>query len=445
MSFKRYLLSTFCGCLLFMPSASLYAQQAEPQAKNDQSQTQTTKDANGNNANKQGSAQSQRALSVYVISALDFTPYLELWGEVSTAAGGALNVVAETTAILQEIAPKARHNQYVTKDTLLFTLDDTTARLALAQAEAGLESAKSRLNELLASKQSTEEMLPLEQQMLDTRKQAFDRYQGLGEKNLVSNTNLENQLLSYIQAQQAVKNREASLKTLEAQIASQQSAIKNSEIQYQQALHNLEKTKITAPVDGKIVSMAAQEGQMVNTGASLLRMVNAENLEVQTNAPYAQFRTIFAHNNNQEAKNITATYVGDGDTMPVYLKAWPSEISTQSRQVHLQFAFESLDNLPLLGSYGRVKIYYPSNEKTILIPRDSIDQNHVYVMNEQGNLVKKTVEVTYIGTAFAIVHKGLEIGDKLIINPPSPVLADAQYRAVESQRIVDDIQQFIAQ
>ncbi len=425
------------GCLFF---SSMAEPQAEPEKKPSAQQEQTAK----GQAKKQQAGQKSKALSVYQVQQYDFVPYLELWGEVSTQASGALDVVAETTAKLQTIHPEAKNNQYVTKDTVLFSLDDTDAKLASAQAQANFKAAKAKLDELKASQQLAQDILPLEEQTLDISKQALERYQGLGEKNLTSSANVENQLLSYIQAQQTVKNRRASLSTLNAQIASQQATIEASESQYQQALRTLDKTQIKAPVSGKILNVSVQEGQMINTGAALLRMINVDNLEIQTMIPYERFQQFFP-DISFEPKEVSAILTVGDQSWPLYLKAWPSEISTQSRQVQLNFSLENLDDIPLLGSYGRVKMFDPNTKSAIIIPRESIQDNQVYLMNKEGKLNKTDVDAVFIGTSYALIRSGLKEGDLLVLRPPVPFVESLRYQPAENAAVMRDLKQFIAQ
>lgn len=428
----------FSGIMCF---SSIAEETEKTQKETSPQQENSIKD---NQNDKQQAKNKNKALSVYQIQSYDFIPYLELWGEVSTQASGALDVVAETTAKLQTIHPKANSNQYVEKDTILFALDDTDAKLAVTQAEANFETAKAKLSELETSKQLAQDLLPLEEQVLEISKQALERYQGLGKKNLTSNTNVENQLLSYIQAQQTVKNRSASLATLEAQIASQKSAVKGSESQYYQALRTLDKTQIKAPVSGKILNVSVQEGQMINTGSTLLRMINTDNLEVQTMIPYERFKQFFSNTTSNPQEIPANLKIGD-QTWSLYLKAWPSEISTQSRQVQMNFAFKNPDDIPLLGSYGQVKMFHPNTQKAIIIPRESIQAGQVYLMDQEGKLKKVDIDAVYIGTSYALIRSGLSEGDQLVLRPPVPFVESLRYQAAENAAVIRDIQQFVAQ
>ncbi len=427
----------FSGVMVF---SSVAEEKEKPQKKSPVQQEQSIKKQD----KKSQAQQKNKALSVYKIQQYDFAAYLELWGDVSTQASGALDVVAETTGKLEKIYPQAKTGQYVTQGTVLFALDDADAKLAADQAQANFESAKARLNELEVSRKLAEDMLPLEKQSLDISKQAFERYQNLGQKNLASNANVENQLLGYIQAQQTVKNRETSIATLDAQIASQQSNIKSSESQYQQALRTLDKTQIKAPVDGKILNVSVQEGQMINTGSPLLRMINMDNLEVQTMVPYERFQQFFP-DLSFDPHNVSGSLTVGDQSWPLYLKAWPSEISTQSRQVQLNFSLKDLDDIPFLGSYGRVKMFDPNTQKAIIIPREAIQAGQVYLIDEQGALKTADIEAVYIGTSYALIRSGLEKGDLLVLRPPVPFIEAARYQAIENAVVTADIEQFIKQ
>jgi len=77
----------------------------------------------------------------------------------------------------------------------------------------------------------------------------------------------------------------------------------------------------------------------------------------------------------------------------------------------------------LLGSYVRVEIEGASLPRAAMIERELIrDGDQVWIMDDQGNLDIRPVEIAFRARDHVLVTAGINPGEKLIIsNLPSPV------------------------
>lgn len=126
--------------------------------------------------------------------------------------------------------------QNVKKGDLIAEIDSTTQKNDVEINKSRLSSYQAQLN---AAKVS-----------LDVAKKQYDRMAALKKKNAASAEDLENAQNTYESAKSRVTELEAN--------------IKETEISLSTAETNLGYTKITAPLDGTIVSIPVKEGQTVN-------------------------------------------------------------------------------------------------------------------------------------------------------------------------------------
>lgn len=214
--------------------------------------------------------------------------------------------------------------QHVRKGDLLVEIDDTDARLALAQAEADLALAKRRVHsyqandEGLAAQVKAREADELRAQAqlkaaeadLDRAKVDFDRRAALKASGSVSGEELTNARNGLIQAQanlsaaraasaQSVANVHSTIGSKKANAALIQDTTvdTNPEVllakaRLEQAKVDLSRTRIFANVDGVIAKRQVQVGQRVQIGAPLMSVVPLHTVHVDANFKEVELRSV---------------------------------------------------------------------------------------------------------------------------------------------------------
>ncbi|MGH6690163.1 MAG: HlyD family efflux transporter periplasmic adaptor subunit [Gammaproteobacteria bacterium] len=193
----------------------------------------------------------------------------------------------------------------VKKGDILVVLDDTDARLALAQAEAALGQAERRVRGYFANDEGLTAQVAARradqaraaadliaaQSALDRARIDFSRRQALASSGSVSGEELTAAENAFRQASaaldgaragqiQAAANREAAIGALKANavLVMDTTVDTNPEVaaaraRVEQAKVDLERTVIRAPVDGVVVQRTVHVGQRVQSGASLMSIV----------------------------------------------------------------------------------------------------------------------------------------------------------------------------
>ena len=224
---------------------------------------------------------------------------------------------AQVTSAVSGIVSEVRvaDTQHVKRGDVVVTLDDTDARLALAQAEAELGRAVRRVRGYVANDDSLEAQIASrssdEKRMqaqiaaaaadLERAQVDLQRREALAESGSVSGDELTRARNSYetakanLVATQAAA-AQARANTVAAHGAREANAVliadstedTNPEValaraRRDQARVNLERTTVRAPVDGVVVRRSVQIGQQVQAGVALLAVVPLADVHVDAN------------------------------------------------------------------------------------------------------------------------------------------------------------------
>ncbi|MZP31104.1 efflux RND transporter periplasmic adaptor subunit [Heliobacterium undosum] len=202
-------------------------------------------------------------------------------GETESAIMSKLN--ARIVKVLVDVG------QEVTAGQPLIQLDDRDYRVALAQAEANLRAAQARLADTEngarpQERQQMEQKVTAAAASLDIAKKTMERTQSLFDAGAASKNQLESAQLALTQAQttyeQLLQQQSQMLEGATAQtLESLRAAVAQMSAIVDQARLNLEATVLTAPVNGRIASKPAHEGEMAATAPAantLLTIVSSE-------------------------------------------------------------------------------------------------------------------------------------------------------------------------
>ncbi len=257
--------------------------------------------------------------AVIVLLAGGYTAYWHFIGSryVSTDNAYTATEVAEITPAVGGIIRNVNvvDTQFVKKGDVLVIIDDTDAKLALAQAEADYALAKRHVQSYEANDEGFDALVTARTED-ETRSRAqlksaqanfkraeidYKRRQDLIESGSVSGEEVTNAKTAFIQAQaqlnaakaavnQAVANRLSTIGNQKANAA----LINNSTVdtnpqvllakaRFDQAQVNLARTIIRAPISGVVAKRQVQVGRRVQIGAPLMTVVPLGNMHIDAN------------------------------------------------------------------------------------------------------------------------------------------------------------------
>ena len=328
-----------------------------------------------------------------------------------TVSGTGVVKPVKTVNIMSEVMGKivdlpVKEGDFVKKGQLLCKIDD--------------KNSKSEVNRLKAEVKRQE--LILEKQKIDFKraKQEFLRKKKLFESGILSKEDFESVENAFNSAKLNVKQQEFYLKQTKASL--------------EKAMENLSKTRILAPIDGKITSLKKEIGEQViqgtinNPGSIIMVLSDMKKLELEI-----------------DVNEVDAVLLKKGMNADIYLDSFEDkvfkgkvkQISESAEKpmgkdvsvfkVKIGFEEENPDIKP--GMSGKAEITVKESKSAIVVPieclrKDKNEKEFCFVV-EHGIAKKRFVE-TGISNDFEVeITKGLKEG-KTVVKGPYRVLKNLE-------------------
>ena len=271
------------------------------------------------------------------------------------------------------------------------------------------------------------------QLLFEIEKDQFEATVHKGEANLANaEANEQNAAAQFKRAKNLIKTKDISEATLdqrEAEYSSAVAGVKQAQAELVIAQLDLDYTDIKAPISGRIGEAVYSVGALIGPDSGELASI------VSTTPMYA----IFSVSENQllqmrefikeadkghETEGIDITFqFANGTTYPFSgeLNFVDTELDPQMNTLKMRVSFPNPDNTLISGQYGRVNMKFKNPQQALLIPQVAIQRDlagaYVYVVNQEDILETRRIEIGLeLTSGYAIVEKGLSIGDKILLN-----------------------------
>lgn len=298
--------------------------------------------------------------------------------------------VAEVRARVAGIVQKRvfKEGSDVKAGQLLYTIDAAPYEAAVQNAQAAL--ARAEANALQANSQ-------------------LERYRPLVEANAIS--------------KQDFVNAESAQKQAQAEVAAAKASLRTAEI-------NLGYARVTAPISGRIGQALVTEGALVGQGtATPLAVVQqidpvyvnftqsaADAFKLRKALSDGQFSSV-----GQEATEVQVL-LDDGTHYELPGKLLFSDISVDptTGQVTLRAEIPNPKGLLLPGLYVRIRMETAKANNAIALPQQAVTRtqqgNTVTVVDKDGKLSTRNVQITMAQNNQWIVQEGLQPGEQVVVD-----------------------------
>ncbi len=340
-----------------------------------------------------------RPLSVFVETVIRRNVELDVETSGEVRARTEVEIVARIAGRIVSVSPEFTEGGLVIPDTPLITVEDTDYRFAVAQARARVASAVTGL-------------------------QRAEAAADVARKQLIGTPNPSDLAL----------NR--------PQVAEARALIDAARAELSLALENLKRTRITLPFTGRVASRSAAVGQYVTPGTPLGRAFATEVVEVRLPLNDSQLASLNLPIGYIAAKDqglpvtFQATVAGREHTWHGILTRIDASIERETRMLYAIAEVSSpYENnvsdygMPLaVGLYVNARISGRRLEQALVIPREALRAGHqVYLINDQGHLEIRHVDVTHSTSTVAVISGGL--------SPLEQVITSSIRNPVEGMRL----------
>ncbi|MFT7654053.1 MAG: RND family efflux transporter MFP subunit [Candidatus Azotimanducaceae bacterium] len=225
------------------------------------------------------------------------------------------------------------------------------------------------------------------------------------------------------------------------QLQAAQARVSSAESNLTKAQLSLERTRVKAPFDGRILRQLVDLGQVVAGGSQLAEIYATDYVEVRLPIRNADLDYIdLPEGGAHSAIEVTfKSELGSATTWQGQVVRTEGAIDEVSRQLHvvaqINNPFEVTDGIrPLkVGEYVTGELRGKTMVGAIVVPTNTVYQNsYVYVV-EEDLLRRREVTIGWQNGAEALVEKGLSAGDRLVMTPLGQVSSGTRVRVAGEQ------------
>ncbi|CAM6816128.1 MdtA/MuxA family multidrug efflux RND transporter periplasmic adaptor subunit [Leclercia adecarboxylata] len=297
----------------------------------------------------------------------------------------------------QLIALHFQEGQQVKAGDLLAEIDPSQFKVALAQAQGQL-----------AKDTAT----------LANARRDLARYQQLVKTNLVSRQELD--------AQQALVSE--SLGTIKAD----QAAVASAQLQ-------LDWSRITAPIDGRVGLKQVDIGNQISSGdtTGIVVLTQTHPIDLIFTLPESDIATVIQAQKAGKALTVEAwdrankQKLSDGTLLSL-----DNQIDTTTGTIKLKARFNNQDDALFPNQFVNARMLVSTEENAVVIPTAALQMgnegNFVWVLNSDNNVSKHRVKAGIQDSQSVVIAAGLSAGDRVVTDGIDRLTEGAKVEVVEA-------------
>ncbi|PKO15692.1 efflux transporter periplasmic adaptor subunit [candidate division BRC1 bacterium HGW-BRC1-1] len=395
----------------------------------------------GGNKNQGPPPQQTPQVAVLTVQPESVTVTTELPGR--TTANLVAEIRPQVSGIIKERLFTEGAN--VKAGEVLYKIDPATFQATYDAAASKLEVSKKSADRARAGLTAVQAMLAQEQATLDLAQANRNRYESLAQSGSVSVSERDKAITE-------AKVADATLRSIQAQVTSNEQAIAEAEANIQQAKSsleiakiNLDYTSITAPIDGRTGRSEVTVGALVSANQPIplttIQKLNPIYVDVpQSTVDLLRLRRSLEEGNlvqNGVHRNNVKLILEDGSTYKEQgtVQFLDVSVDTQTGSVILRMEFPNPEGILLPGMFVRAVLEEGVAENAIVIPQQAVTRNQkglpeAYVVDSEGKAQIKALEIEKaIGNKW-LVSSGLVAGDRIIVEGLQRVRPNATVKTV---------------
>ncbi len=185
------------------------------------------------------------------------------------------------------------------------------------------------------------------------------------------------------------------------QMAEARANLRAAKAQLANAKLDLERTKISMPFNGQVLSSTVAKGRFVSEGQSVAQVFDLDSLEVRSSLSGQQLDWLV---NEEDSKiSITTNHLGQKKTYDGVLKRNSSALDPATRFATVSFGFENTADL-LPGVFANIIVKGPKLDNVFKIPAIAIQKGSViWSLDQEDRLVQIEPNIIYASDSYVIV------------------------------------------
>lgn len=293
---------------------------------------------------------------------------------------------------------------------VILKLETDDLALKAVEARAVYNARKTDLIRLKANLRTAQKEYELAQEELGRTKSLYN----LG---AVSKVELDKAQLNFTDLKEKLQIIE------EVSIPLASAELQEAEVALELAQKRLEEGTIISPGAGTLLSLNAEEGHPIQTGTLVASVGDLSKLEIETGINEVDAADLKIGNLVEISSDglLDTTFKGHIEYIAPIAELERTSQGEQT-QVKIRVALDEVDNSQLKPGYNvNLKVILAQRDKATLVPYEAVtqrnEQNVVFVVDQEGNVTKRPIEIGLSNALYFEVLSGLKAEEKVILSP----------------------------
>jgi len=383
-----------------------------------------------------------RVVDVMPLQLTNIAPQVTGFGQVRPKQQW--SAIAEVTGEILYKSQKLAKGEHVFAGTELLRIDPLKYELALAQAEADLNSNQLQLAKLKQEQKNLAKNLEIEQSRLVLQQQENKRLTKLTKQGMLPQSDLDTQRVQLLTQEKVVQEVSQQLALFDTEKSVALAKINLSKASVAEANRAIAKTVIKAPRDIKIAQVDVEQNQVVNLNQVMLVGHALEVMEVEAQIAIHDMHTLVSSlhlctdctMSPRLLHKISASIELNSGNMK---ESWPARVSRISETIDLNQATVGVileitqdpskmrpGRPPLLnGMFIKASLIgQPSPQFSV--PEKALHTNRIYLMDSENKLKIVPVTVLYRNQLKTVIQAAgsatISAVDSLVLNDLLPAI-----------------------
>jgi RND family efflux transporter MFP subunit len=360
--------------------------------------------------------------------------------------------VAQVSGKIVEEHPDLDKGRLIPAGTVVLRIDPTDYELAVARNRANLQMAKAKLAELEVRAANMKASLAIERRALKLLEEELARQRALLKRGNTSQSLVDQTEAKFLAQRQRVQELENQLRLLPVERQSLEASIVQHETQIEEARLNLERTVIRLPFDARIAEVNVEPTQFVKVGDTLMVADGIDIAEVEAQFSIGRIAPLVRADidlSSLSAGELAEVPGSLGLDAVVRLRtdsvaaSWDARferlserIDPQTRTVGMIVAVDEPYRKTIPGKrpplvkdmFVEVELSGRPRPNTLVVPRTALHRNDagdsvLYLVGPDGRLAIREVVRGPVQGDIAVIEKGLEPDERVIISDLIPAIA----------------------
>ncbi|CAM3592986.1 efflux RND transporter periplasmic adaptor subunit [Parendozoicomonas haliclonae] len=230
-------------------------------------------------------------VEIQVLTVVEHEPSVSGHGIVKASVE--LQQIAEVAARVVWVSPALVQGAILAEGEVLVQLDDTDYQLAMDQALAQHKMVNAQQQELLSSEVNLGRRLELVSEKVVLAEKELTRRQQLAKQGSLSQSQLDVEQQKFIGLQQEQSSLEQQLDALPSHKQNLAAQLASAEATIAQQQRNIDRTRITMPVNGRIRSVSVEVDAFKAQGQVLFEAIGMEQVEIEAQFSLEKLRPFY--------------------------------------------------------------------------------------------------------------------------------------------------------